>query len=173
METMIVSFTARPWVRRAGLSIVITAAVITVWMAMTLLFSRSSRYGWLGEPFAWLYMLTLWAGGLKVWSGSLRTIAEFHEDRLLLRPLHQFGEKWIPWTSVLGTEQTVKGDRLIVYYEGKRGVRFVAVNLNLIRGRRDFLSLLDERLTGCGFSPIVDGETRKLVRAAGSQLSAS
>ena len=43
------------------------------------------------------------------------------------------------------------GDRLIVYHQTARGLRFVALNLNLIRGRREFLTLLDERLRAMGF----------------------
>jgi len=40
--------------------------------------------------------------------------------------LHQFRSRTIEWTCLLGTEQMIGGDRLIVYYDTPRGMRFVA-----------------------------------------------
>ena len=144
-------FPFRPWVRRAGLSIVLVAAGITILIAGALIAWPSTRYGWLGERFVWVYIGTLWLGGAKVFAGTLRPIAVFDGDRLILRPLHQFGARPIEWSRLLGTEQMIGGDRLIVYYETSRGMRFVALNLNLVKGRRDFLTLLDARLLAMGF----------------------
>src|SRR6185436_18536902 len=127
----------RPWVRRAGLSIVIVAAAITIAIAVTLALVPSARYGWIGERFVWVYVGTLWLGGLKVFFGTLRPIAELGDDTLVLRPLHQFRERVIRWEAIRGTEQMVGGDRLIVYFDTPRGMRFVALNLNLVKGRRD------------------------------------
>src|SRR4051794_8298529 len=132
-------FTFRPWVRRAGLSIVLVAAAAT------------ATIGWIGERAMWAYIVLLWIGGLKVWLGTYRPVAEADERTLVLRPLHNLRPRAIDWTRLRGTEQMTGGDRLIVYYDTPRGLRFVALNLNLIKGRRNFLSEVDGRLRGMGF----------------------
>jgi hypothetical protein len=125
-------FPFRPWVRRAGLSIVLVAAAATLTIT------------WIGERAVWVYVATLWLGGLKVWLGTLRPVAEVSDDVLVLRPLHNLRVRTIAWSAVRGTEQS--GDRLIVFYDTARGMRFVALNLNLVKGRREFLALLEERV---------------------------
>jgi|ERR1051325_8101159 hypothetical protein len=122
-------FPFRPWVRRAGFSIVLVAAAATLTIT------------WIGERAVWVYVATLWLGGLKVWLGTLRPIAEIDDERLVLRPLHQLRSRTIAWPAVRGTEQT--GDRLMVFYDTARGTRFVALNLNLVKGRREFLTVID------------------------------
>ncbi len=122
------------------------------------------RFGWIGEPFVWAYLGTLWLGGAKVCLGALRPIAEAGEEAIVLRPLHQFFEKVVRWDAIRGTEQTIGGDRLIVYYETPRGMRFVALNLNLLKGRRDFLAMLDARLAALGFVEKVVERERYLTR---------
>ena len=159
-------FPFRPWVRRAGLSIVLTAAAITVAIAAALAFDPAARYGWIGERFVWVYVGTLWAGGLKVWLGTRRPVAEIGEATILLRPLHQFRARAVEWDAVRGTEQMLGGDRLILYYDTPRGMRFVAINLNLIKGRREFLTQLDERLRAMGFAEKVVERSRYLSRTA-------
>lgn len=159
-------FPFRPWVRRAGLSIVITAAAISIAIIAGLALSPQARYGWLGERFVWVYIGTLWAGGLKVWLGTRKPIAEVSEETILLRPLHQFRSRAIRWSDVRGTEQMIGGDRLIVYFDTPRGMRFVALNLNLVKGRRDFLALVDERLKGMGFVEKIVERSRYLSRPA-------
>ncbi len=159
-------FPFRPWVRRAGLSIVITAAVISVAILAGLALSPSARYGWLGERFVWVYVGTLWAGGLKVWLGTRRPIAEVSEGAIVLRPLHQFRTRTVRWSDVRGTEQMMGGDRLIVYFDTPRGMRFVALNLNLVKGRRDFLALVDQRLLAMNFVEKVVDRSRYLSRPA-------
>src|SRR5437870_4930515 len=119
------AFPFRPWVRRAGLSIVLVAAAATFTIT------------WIGEKAVWVYVATLWLGGLKVWLGTLRPVAEVADSGLVLRPLHNLRPRAIAWPAMRGTEQC--GDRLIVYYDVGRGLRFVALNLNLVKGRRDFL----------------------------------
>jgi hypothetical protein len=138
-------------VRRAGASIVLVAAAVTVAIVIALAVSPQLRYGWAGERFVWVYVGTLWLGGLKVWLGTRRPIAEVGDDGITLRPLHQFRQRVIAWSTVRGTEQMIGGDRLIVYFDTARGMRFVALNLNLVKGRRDFLALLDARLILMGF----------------------
>ena len=159
-------FPFRPWVRRAGASIVITAAAITAAIAAGLTFFPAARYGWLGERFVWVYVGTLWAGGLKVWLGTRRPIAEVTGETIVLRPLHQFRARVIAWNDVRGTEQMIGGDRLIVYYDTARGMRFVALNLNLVKGRREFLTLLDDRLKSMRFAEKVVERSRYLSRPA-------
>jgi hypothetical protein len=132
------------------MSIVGVAAVITAAIVSALTLVPSAKYGWIGEPFVWVYVGTLWAGGLKVWLGTLRPVAECGEA-LTLRPLHQFRARTIAWSALRGTEQMIGGDRLIVYFDTHRGMRFVAMNLNLIKGRREFLQQLDARLVSAGF----------------------
>ncbi|SRR6266540_2722251 len=129
------SFPFRPWVKRAGLSMVLVAALATV--AIIVMPLR--------ESFVWLYLAVLWLGGLRVFLGTFRPIVEIDEAQMVIRPLHQFVTRKVPWSAVKGTDQS--GDRLIIYFETPRGMRFVALNLNLVKGRRDFLALLESRLT--------------------------
>jgi len=159
-------FPFRPWVRRAGLSIVLTAAAITAAIILTLVLSPSARYGWIGERFVWVHIGTLWLGGLKVWLGTRRPIAEVAGDTITLRPLHQFRTRVIRWDSVSGTEQMIGGDRMILYFDTPRGMRFVALNLNLVKGRRDFLTLVDSRLRSLGFEEKIVERSRYLSRHA-------
>lgn len=157
-------FPFRPWVRRAGLSIVLTAGAVSIAILATLALSPSSRYGWIGEPFVWAYIGTLWAGGLKVWLGTRRPVAEVAEETLTLRPLHQFRTRVVEWSALRGTEQMLGGDRMIVYFETSRGMRFVALNLNLIKGRREFVNLVDGKLREMGFVEKVVERSRYLSR---------
>jgi len=145
-------FAFRPWVRRAGLSIVLVAAAATLTIT------------WIDERAMWVYVATLWIGGLKVWLGTLRPVAEVSEEQLILRPLHNVRARAIAWSAVRGTEQMTGGDRLIVFYDTPRGMRFVALNLNLVKGRRDFLALLDSRLLAMSFSERVVERSRYLSR---------
>ena len=161
----ILRFDFRPWVRRAGISIVITAAAISAAILVALAAVPSARYGWIGEPFVWAYIGTLWAGGLKVWTGTRRPIAEVAPETLTLRPLHQFKTRVVEWSAISGTEQMTGGDRLIVYFDTPRGMRFVALNLNLVKGRRDFLLTLDARLRERGFVERIVERSRYLSRA--------
>src|SRR5205823_13347744 len=112
-------FPFRPWVRRAGLSIVLVAA------------AASLTITWIGERAVWVYVATLWIGGLKVWLGTMRPIAEASAGVLVLRPLHNVRQRTIAWDHIRGTEQMTGGDRLIVFYDTARGVRFAALNLHL------------------------------------------
>jgi hypothetical protein len=157
-------FPFRPWVRRAGLSIVLTAAATTAAIVIALTISPSARYGWIGERFVWVYVGTLWLGGLKVWLGTRRPVAEITAETITLRPLHQFRSRVVRWDALRGTEQMIGGDRLIVYFDTPRGMRFVALNLNLVKGRRDFVRLVDERLRGDGFVEKVVERSRYLSR---------
>ena len=162
-----VAFAFRPWVRRAGFSIVAVATLITAAIALALLASSTARYGWIGEPFVWAYIGTLWLGGAKVWLGTRRPVAEVDGETLTLRPLHQFRTRVIRWDDLRGTEQMVGGDRMIVYFDTPRGMRFVALNLNLIKGRRDFVTLVDTRLRALGFVERVVDRSRYLSRGSG------
>lgn len=157
-------FGFRPWVRRAGLSIIVVAAAISAAIGLALATSPSARYGWIGEPFVWIYIGTLWAGGLKVYLGTFRPVAEVGDDAITLRPLHQFRSRRVLWRDVRGTEQMIGGDRMILYYDTRRGLRFVAVNLNLVKGRREFLALLDGRLREIGCREKVVERSRFLTR---------
>jgi len=154
-RTELTDFTAvfpfRPWVRRAGLSIVLTALAVTAAIVFTLLTVPSARFGWIGEKFVWVYLGTLWIGGVKVWLGTMRPVAEIDAATITLRPLHNLRQRVIAWDSVLGTEQMIGGDRLMIFYETRRGMRSVALNLNLVKGRRELLNLLDGRLAERGF----------------------
>ena len=161
-----VAFAFRPWVRRAGLSIVIVAALVSAAIGLTLVTVPSTRYGWIGEPFVWVYIGTLWIGGMKVWLGTRRPIAEATPETLTLRPLHQFRNRVIAWPDLRGTEQMIGGDRMIVYFDTPRGMRFVALNLNLVKGRRDFLTLVDARLREMGFAERIVERSRYLSRPA-------
>lgn len=158
-------FPFRPWVRRAGFSIVAVATIVTAAIGITLATVPSTRYGWIGEPFVWAYIGTLWIGGAKVWLGTRRPIAEVAVATLTLRPLHQFRTRVIPWQELRGTEQMIGGDRMIVYFDTPRGLRFVALNLNLVKGRRDFLTLIDTRLRDMGFVERIVERSRYLSRA--------
>ncbi len=159
------SFAFRPWVRRAGFSIVAVATLVTAVIAVMLATIPSTRYGWIGEPFVWVYIGTLWIGGAKVWLGTRRPVAEVTPQTLTLRPLHQFRTRVLAWSSLRGTEQMTGGDRMIVYYDTPRGLRFVALNLNLVKGRRDFVILVDARLREMGFAERVVERSRYLSRA--------
>ena len=145
------SYAFRPWVRRAGASIVLVAAGVTAAMVLAFAANPAARYGWIGERFVWVYVGTLWLGGLKVWLGTLRPVAESDDQTLTLRPLHQFRTRTVRWSEISGTEQMIGGDRLIVYFDTPRGLRFVALNLNLVKGRREFVAMIEERLRGLGF----------------------
>ncbi len=153
----IVKFRFRPWVRRAGLSIVLVAFAATAGLAV---------FG-PGKRALWVYVITLWIGGLKVVGGTFRPIAEADEDALVLRPLHNLRQRVIAWRNMRGTEQS--GDRLIVYYDTPRGMRFAALNLNLVKGRREFLALADSRLRAMGFIEKHVGRSRYLSRLDAQQ----
>lgn len=137
-------FPFRPWVRRAGASIVLVAAFATAAIAVTWMFSPPARYGWIREPFVWVYIAFLWLGGLRVFLGTLRPMAVIDDQRIIIRPLHQLIVRNIEWRTIRGTN--IEGDRLIIWFETQRGMRFVAVNLNLVKGRREFLELLAARV---------------------------
>jgi len=137
------SFPFRPWVRRAGVSIVLVAAFASAAIAAIWIFSPSARYGWVREPFVWVYIGFLWLGGLRVFLGTLKPMAVVDDERIVIRPLHQLIVRNIQWTAVRGTN--IEGDRLIIWFDTPRGMRFVAVNLNLIKGRREFLEMLEAR----------------------------
>jgi len=164
MSELSETYAFRPWVRRAGASIVLVAAAVSLAIIIALLTNPSARYGWIGEHAVWAYIATLWIGGLKVWLGTRRPIAEIGDDVITLRPLHQFRSRTLPWHVLSGTEQMIGGDRLIVYFDGPRGMRFVAMNLNLIKGRRNFLATLDGRLRGMGFVEKIVDRSRYLSR---------
>ena len=136
-------FAFRPWVRRAGASIVLVAAFASAAIAMTLIISPAARYGWFREPFVWVYIGFLWLGGLRVFLGTLGPMAVVDDQRIIVRPLHQLIVRNIEWSAVRGTN--IEGDRLIIWFDTPRGMRFVAVNLNLIKGRREFLEMLESR----------------------------
>ena len=142
----------------------VVAGLVSAAIAGALILVPSARYGWIGEPFVWAYIGTLWLGGLKVWAGSRRPIAELDADTLTLRPLHQFRTRVIRWDAISGTEQMIGGDRMIVYFDTPRGMRFVALNLNLVKGRREFLALVDARLRAAGFRERVVERSRYLSR---------
>ena len=157
-------FAFRPWVRRAGFSILLVAGAMTVILIGGSWLHPALRFGWAREPFAWAYIGALWLGGAKVFLGTLLPIAVVEEERVVLRPLHQLRATPIRWDSILGTEQMIGGDRLIVYHSTRRGMRFVALNLNLVKGRRDFLDLLDQRLLSLGFRERIAERSRYLSR---------
>ena len=69
------------------------------------------------------------------------------------------------WSRIEGTEQMIRGDRLILYYEENGRTRHIALNLNLVRGRKEFLALLDSRLRELGFLERLVGQSRYLSRA--------
>src|SRR3954471_15756960 len=164
MTVLAEAYAFRPWVRRAGASIVLVAAGVTASIVIALIANPNARYGWIGERAVWVYIATLWLGGLKVWLGTRRPVAEVGEGMLVLRPLHQFRGRTLRWTQISGTEQMIGGDRMIVYYDTPRGMRFVALNLNLIKGRRNFLSEVDGRLRAMGFIEKTVDRSRYLSR---------
>src|SRR5207244_1241900 len=102
---------------------VLVAAGVTAAIVIALIANPAARYGWIGERAVWAYIVTLWLGGLKVWLGTRRPVAEVGET-LTLRPLHQFRARTLRWTEIRGTEQMIGGDRMIVYYDTPRGMRF-------------------------------------------------
>ncbi|HMC22282.1 MAG TPA: hypothetical protein VKL19_10570 [Thermoanaerobaculia bacterium] len=158
------SFGFRPWVRRAGLSIVLVAALASAAIVLMLTTSPTARFGWIGEPFVWVYIGVLWIGGVRIFLGTFKPIVELDDEWIVVRPLHQFVTRRIRWPNVHGTEQS--GDRLIIYFDTPRGMRFVALNLNLVKGRRDFLVLLEKRLTSMGFTERTVERSRYLSRPA-------
>lgn len=116
-----------------------------------------------------LYLIVVWAAALKITTATLRPIAELREREIVLRPLHQVRRRTLPWDAIRGTEQMIGGDRLIVYYEGGRGLRFVALNLNLVKGRRTFLELLEGRLRALGFEEKIVNRSRYLTKGVESR----
>src|SRR5258708_40056479 len=134
------SYPFRPWVRRAGASIVLVAAGVTAAIVVELVANPAARYGWIGERAIWVYIATLWIGGLKVWLGTRRAVAEIGEEMLTLRPLHQFRPRTLRWREIRGTEQLIGGGRLIVYHLTPRRLRLVCLDLNLVKGPRYFPS---------------------------------
>ncbi len=158
------TFAYRPWVRRAGLSILIVAALATAVILFVQIVRPGAMFGWAREPFVWVYIGTLWLGGLKVFTGTLLPIAEVGDETIVLRPLHQMRRSTIPWISIRGIEQMIGGDRLIVYHDTPRGMRFVALNLNLVKGRRDFLAMIESRLQGMSFEERIVERSRYLSR---------
>ena len=157
-------FSVRPWVRRAGASILAVAAGATVVFA-ALRLGSSTAY-WTREPATWLYLLALWVGGLKVYLASRASIAEMDAQTLFVRPIHVFGARRIPWDRILGIEQMIGGDRMIIYYQSERGMRFVALNLNLVKGRREMVRVLEDRLRELGFVEKIVDRSRYLSRPA-------
>jgi len=149
-ETACRRFAFRPWVRRAGLSIVAVAAVATAAIFV------------ISERAVWIYVAVLWLGGLRVFLGTFRPIAEVREEQIVFRPLHQFVTRRVRWADIRGTEQS--GDRLIVYFDTPRGMRFVALDLNRVEGRRDFLILLESHLMAMGFAERMVDRSRYLSR---------
>ncbi|HEX7151971.1 MAG TPA: hypothetical protein VF618_10825 [Thermoanaerobaculia bacterium] len=142
----------------------LVAAAITALLLGALLFDPSFRFGWIGERFVWIYIGTLWIGGAKVWLGTRRPVAEANPDTLVLRPIHQVRSRVVPWAAIKGTEQMIGGDRLIVYFETRKGLRFVALNLNLVKGRREFVALLEGRLRAMGCVEKIVERSRYLSR---------
>jgi hypothetical protein len=163
-ETATRAFSFRPWVRRTGFSIVLVAAFASAAIITMLMVSAPARYGWMGERVVWVYLAVLWIGGLRVFLATFRPIAESDDGRIVVGALQHFGGRTIAWSRMRGTEQS--GDRLIIYYDTPRGMRFVALNLNLIKGRRDFLALLDQRLMAMGFTERMVERSRYLSRPA-------
>jgi hypothetical protein len=56
------------------------------------------------------------------------------------------------------------GDRMIVYFDTSKGMRFVALNLNLVKGRREFLTVVEARLREMGFEEKIVERSRYLSR---------
>lgn len=156
----------RPWVRRAGASIVVVAAAVSLLLVLANRILPGAGLGWAREPFVWVYVGTLWLGGLKVYLGTLHPVAEATDEGVVLRPLHQIRPARLRWADVLGTEQMIGGDRMIVYHQTARGMRFVAMNLNLVKGRREFLAFMEEKLRAQGFVERVVERSRYLSRVS-------
>ena len=134
-------------------------------IALALARDPAARYSWMSEKSVWLYLGTLLLGGLKVWLGTMRPVAEVDEHRLVVRPLHHLFTRSVDWKAVRGTEQMIGGDRMIVFYDTARGMRFVALNLNLVKGRREFVAAVEERLTAMGFTEKIVERSRYLQKA--------
>lgn len=156
------AFDFRPWVRKTGLTIVAVAFLVTLLVISSGISSSVARYGWVSEPFVAVYLAVLWIGGARVYLGTYRPIAEMDDRGVILRPLHTIKPRQFEWKSVEGTEQMIRGDRLVFYFRGARGLRHVAINLNLIQGRRDFLHAVDVQLLGLGFTEKIRGDSRYL-----------
>ena len=77
---------------------------------------------------------------------------------------NQFRTRVIAWNAISGTEQMIGGDRMIVYFDTPRGMRFVALNLNLVKGRREFLAQIDARLRSMHFAERIVERSRYLSR---------
>lgn len=148
-EELRLVFLFRPWVRRAGWTILAVAAGATLTGLVLFLTSAHEAY-WLREKSLWIYVAVLWIGGVQIVAGTLRPVAELDEERVTLRPLHHLRSRVVRWNSIVGSEQTVPGDRLILRYETSRGLRFVALNLNLVKGRREFEQAVAHRLRSEG-----------------------
>ena len=73
------TFPFRPWVRRAGFSIVLVALAVTIAIVSALAFRPDWRYGWIGERFVWVYVGTLW----EVEATAARTFVEVFYDAFL------------------------------------------------------------------------------------------
>lgn len=159
-----IQFPFRAWVRRAALSILTVAASLSAIVLAALLLVPRARYGWMGEPFVWLYLGALWVGGGKIFFGSRRPVVELGEQGLTLRPLHQLRAATIGWSELRGTEQMLRGDRMIVYYDRGRGLRHVALNLNLVKGRSDLVATIEKRLGELGFQEKIVERSRYLSR---------
>ena len=130
---------------------------------------KGGASGWAAEPVVHLYLIAVWAAALKITLATVRPVAELRDDEIVLRPLHQLRSRTVRWDAIRGTEQMIGGDRLIVYYEAPRGLRFVALNLNLVRGRRAFLELLEARLRALGFEEKVRDRSRYLAKGVESR----
>ena len=116
-----------------------------------------------GEPFVWLYLEPLDRGG-KIFFGSRRPVAELGEQGLTLRPLHQLRATTLGWNELRGTEQMLRGDRMIVYFDRGKGLRHVALNLNLVKGRSDLVATIDKRLGELGVEEKIVERSRYLGR---------
>jgi len=138
-------FVFRPWVRRAGWSILSVAFAATV-SASVLFYVSGHELYWLREKSLWVYVAVLWIGGLRIVAGTYMPAAEIDDDALTVRPLHNLRGRVLQWRTIVGSEQTIPGDRLILHYATSRGPRFVALNLNLVKGRRDFEAMLALKL---------------------------
>lgn len=148
-EELRLVFLFRPWVRRAGWTIIAVAAGATL-SGLVLFFTNAHEAYWLREKSLWIYIAVLWIGGVQIVAGTFRPVAELDEEGVTLRPLHHLRARVVRWSSIVGSEQTVPGDRLILRYETRRGLRFVALNLNLVKGRREFEQAVSHRLRSEG-----------------------
>ena len=135
---------------------------MTLLLLIRIVAAPASRFGWIGEPFVWVYLGTLWAGGLRIWLGTLGSVAEVSPAGLVVRPLHLLRAKHILWEAITGAEQMIGGDRMILYFNGSRGPRHVALNLNLVKGRRPFVERVELHLRQRGFHERIEGRSRYL-----------